>query len=327
MNMRPILLYRFSCLLAAVALPALASQGQVKLSYLGTAGWEITDGKTVVLVDPYLSRLNMMTPGSPVAAEDPRPVVSLDDVARSDEPLIDAHIHRADYVLITHTHIDHVMDAPYIARKTGAILIGTESTTNFLRAGGVPDAQLITVKGGDDMDFGVFSVRVIPSLHSIMRNSPNIAHFPAPPPSAIFSPDARPPFRVRDLLVEGGTLAYFIRLGGVRVLVFGSMNYIERELEGLHPDVAIVGASAARLEIYKYTSRLLRAIGYPPLVLPTHWDRFNVQYSASQQPQIEQLKSFIDEVRAASPKTQVIVPAYFQPITVMPRASSSIQKE
>jgi hypothetical protein len=31
---------------------------QVVLKYLGTAGWEITDGTTSILIDPYLSRIN-----------------------------------------------------------------------------------------------------------------------------------------------------------------------------------------------------------------------------------------------------------------------------
>lgn len=325
--MRSISLCRLSCLLAAIILPALASPGQVTLRYLGTAGWEITDGKTVVLVDPYLSRLKMTIPGASVAADDPRPTVSFDDFAKSDEALIDAHIKRADFILITHTHIDHVLDAPYIARKTGATLIGTESTTNFLRDNGVPDSQLVTVKGGEDLDFGAFSLRVIPSLHTILRHAANISSLPMPPPSTIFPRDIKPPFRVRDLLVEGGTLAYFIRLDGVRVLAFGSMSYIESEIEGLRPDVAIIGATSARHEIYRYTSRLLRATGYPPLVLPTHWDRFNVPYSYSQQPALEQLQSFVAEVKQASPHTEVIVPEYFKPILVKPRAPDLNQKE
>ena len=50
--------------------------------------------------------------------------------------------------------------------------------------------------------------------------------------------------------------------------------------------------------------------------MPTHWDRFNVPYGVSQQPAIERLQSFIAEVKAASPRTDVIVPKYFDPITV-----------
>ncbi|MHB8526687.1 MAG: MBL fold metallo-hydrolase, partial [Candidatus Acidiferrales bacterium] len=234
--MRKHFLHVVFCLLAGAMLSGYArAQGEVRLSYLGTAGWEITNGKTVILVDPYLSRLKMEIPGAPPDTGDHRPTFSLNDIAKSDKSVIDAHIKRADFILITHTHIDHVLDTPYIARKTGATVIGTESTTNFERDSGVPDAQLLTVLGGDDLQLPGFSVRVIPSLHGILRHASNISHFPMPPPSTIFPANARAPFRVRDLLIEGGTLAYLIRLNGVRILVFGSMNYIEREVDGLRP--------------------------------------------------------------------------------------------
>jgi hypothetical protein len=36
----------------------------------------------------------------------------------------------------------------------------------------------------------------------------------------------------------------------------------------------------------------------------------------SQQPAIDRLQSFLDEVKEASPKTKVIVPKYFDPITI-----------
>jgi hypothetical protein len=35
---------------------------QVVLKYLGTAGWEISDGTTSILIDPYLSRINGPAP-------------------------------------------------------------------------------------------------------------------------------------------------------------------------------------------------------------------------------------------------------------------------
>jgi hypothetical protein len=52
------------------------------------------------------------------------------------------------------------------------------------------------------------------------------------------------------------------------------MNYIEREVAGLEPDVALIGAGASRKEIYDYSGRLMRDLNYPALVLPTHWDNF-----------------------------------------------------
>jgi L-ascorbate metabolism protein UlaG (beta-lactamase superfamily) len=302
--------------LVLMAFPcSVIAQAGATLSYLGTAGWQITGGKTVILVDPYLTRLKSDTPNDPALPSDPRPLVTPNDFAIPDEAVIDAHIRKADFILVTHTHVDHVLDMPYIARKTGALVIGTESTANFARDNGVPNKQIMTVKGGEDLELGSCSVRVIPSLHGILRRTS------LTPGSGIFPADEKPPFRLGQLFLEGGTLAYLIRIGGQQIIVFGSMNYIEREVDGLRPDAAVIGAMPERREIYQYTERLLRALGYPRIVLPTHWDRFNVPYDVSQQPAIERLQSFIAEVKAASPGTQVIVPKYFEPITVGPSAT------
>jgi L-ascorbate metabolism protein UlaG (beta-lactamase superfamily) len=304
---------------AAFTWPLLAQspRGGVQLRYLGTAGWEITDGRTVVLIDPYLSRLRRVTPNDTADPGDTRPVFDNAATAQSDTATIDAHIQRADVVLITHTHYDHALDAPYIASKTGATIIGTESTYHFARAQGVPADKLIVVRGGEDYAFEGFSVRVIPSLHGVLRRAPNRRPDPnASLPPAVFPRDAKPPFRMGDLLIEGGTLAYLIRLGGRQILAFGSMNYIEREIEGLRPDVALIGAMPERREVYQYTARLLRALGNPRMVLPTHWDRFNVTYDVAQDAAVERLRTFLAEVKAASPDTKVVVPKYFEPVVI-----------
>ena len=295
----------------AVASFSSVSSG-VQLKYLGTAGWELSDGTTVVLIDPYLSRLKRVTPNDDVLPSDSRKLFTPDDVVESDTATIDAHITHADFIVITHTHFDHAFDLPYIANKTGATVIGTESTCAVARAYGIGNDKLIAVKGGEDFQLGAVSIRVIPSLHGVLRRAPNA---PFLSPSAAVPSDVKAPLHLRDFN-EGGTLAYLIRIGGRKILAFGSMNYIEREVEGLRPDVALIGAMPERREIFEYTPRLLRALGYPPTVLPTHWDRFNVPYDVSQSPALERLKSFTDEVKTASPKTRVIVPKYFEPITI-----------
>ncbi len=129
------------------ALAAPASTSPVRLRYLGNFGWEITDGTTIVLIDPYLSRLRRVTPNDDALPTDTRPWFTNGDIARSDTATIDAHIQRADFILITHTHYDHVLDAPYIAGKTGATIVGTESTYNFARAHGISGEKLIVVRG------------------------------------------------------------------------------------------------------------------------------------------------------------------------------------
>ena len=92
------------------------------------------------------------------------------------------------------------------------------------------------------------------------------------------------------------------------------MNYIERELTGLQPDVVLVGAGSSRKELYDYSGRLMRALICPALVLPTHSDHFLSPTRISEQSATDALQSFVKEIAAASPKTKVIIPKYFEPI-------------
>ena len=299
--------------LAAQNSPTAASSNRATLSYMGTAGWEITDGNTVILVDPYLSRIyGPQPPGRPPferASGDSRPQYVWTDVAVPDTAVIDAHIKKADFVLVTHTHYDHVLDVPHIALKTHATVIGTESTENVVRAYHVPEGQLITVRGGEDYDFGIFSLKVIPSLHSPLDHKHYFSSATAPA-------GMKAPLTLEQMHPEGGTLAYLIRFHGHQILAFGGMNYIEREIAGLTPDAVLVGAASSRKEIYDYAGRLLRDLHFPALVLPTHWDNFTAPYGASQQPAIDALQSFVQEVTASSPHSRVIVPKYFEPISL-----------
>jgi L-ascorbate metabolism protein UlaG (beta-lactamase superfamily) len=309
-------LLRFTpVLLVGASYLPIASASEVRLKYLGNAGWEVSDGTTVVLIDPYLSRVRQVTPNDDVLPGDSRKLFTGADIAESDTLAIDAHIKRADFIVITHTHGDHAMDLPYIAGKTGAMVIGTERTCSVARAYGTAGDKLIPVKGGEDLQLGAISIRVIPSLHGILRRAPNSRPGSNGAPTAGVPGDLKAPLRIREF-AEGGTLAYLIRIGGRQILAFGSMNYIEREVDGLRPDVALIGAMPERREIFEYTPRLMKALGYPPLVLPTHWDRFNVTYDVSQEPAIQRLQSFLAEVKASSPKTKVVVPKYFEPIAI-----------
>ncbi len=288
-------------------------QNQLQLTYLGAAGWEITDGKTVVLIDPYLTRAKYGTPIDAVSPNDSRPTVGNSTVVLPDTATIDKHITRANVILVTHTHPDHALDVPYIATKTGAVVVGTESTANLARASGVPEAQLRAVTGREELKLTGVPVRVIPSRHGIFRRPSNPDAPPPVPPT--ISRDIKPPFRYADH-AEGGTLAYVIRLAGHELIVFGSMNFIESEITGLRPDIALIGGMPERANIDDYTGRILRALGHPRTIVPTHWDQFNVPYGFSQKHAVDRLQSFVAEIHAVSPQARVIVPEHFKPFVV-----------
>ena len=44
--------------MAGQTAPVAEKKVSVTLRYFGTAGWEISDGTTAILIDPYVSRIN-----------------------------------------------------------------------------------------------------------------------------------------------------------------------------------------------------------------------------------------------------------------------------
>ena len=87
---------------------------EIRLTYLGNAGWEITDGKTYVLTDPFISEFRSNREAKPGQVEPP-PMPSLEDTFTPDAEGIDAKIHRADYIIITGTQTTHL--TPRTLRK------------------------------------------------------------------------------------------------------------------------------------------------------------------------------------------------------------------
>ena len=285
-----------------------AQNNPLNLKFLGTAGWELSNDSVTILVDPYISRIKLGT-GPSISKEDTRKSYIRTDYYESDTLLINKIIQKVDYILVHHSHFDHLSDVPYIAKRTGAKVIGTETTTNILRAYGIPDDQLYTVKGGEDYQFENFSVRVIPSLHSALGKK---KYFD----SRTYTEPPKAPLRIKDF-IEGGSLNFYIRFENHKVLTAGSMNFIEREIQGLEPDIILPGVNFSRLEIYKYTERLMKATNFPKIVIPAHWDNFRVPYGYSQERALERkIKPFIEEVKAVSPASKVIIPVHLETITI-----------
>jgi L-ascorbate metabolism protein UlaG (beta-lactamase superfamily) len=274
----------------------LARHSPITLTYQGVAGWQFTAGSTTLLVDPYFSRPDL---------ESEAPISSDLAAVRAHAPA------RAAAILIGHSHADHVLDAPAVARLTGAEIVGSESTAHYASAAGVPANQIITVKGGGDFEFPSFSLRVIPSLHSALEGKHRFGA------NQLIPSDVTLPLRFTDF-VEGGTFAYLVRSAGHEVLFLDTANFIERELEGIHPDVAVV-ATGLRHEIHDYSCRLMRVLGSPPLVFANHFDdwRRTPVPTAQLSPEIQaDLARFRAEIRACSPHTRLIVPEPFSPNVV-----------
>jgi L-ascorbate metabolism protein UlaG (beta-lactamase superfamily) len=76
-------------------------------------------------------------------------------------------IDRADWIVVGHSHFDHLWGAERIARRTGATIIGSHETMRIMEQEGVPLAQLLPVGGGERIRLSPeVTVAVYPSLHS-----------------------------------------------------------------------------------------------------------------------------------------------------------------
>ncbi|MEX2194051.1 MAG: metal-dependent hydrolase [Thermoleophilaceae bacterium] len=108
------------------------------IRFLGHACFELTDGDTRVLIDPFLT-------GNPKAA-----------AAASD--LDPTHI------FLTHGHADHIGDVADIAKRTGAQVVAIVEVANELSDAGVENVSDPNIGGTVEFD-GVW-VRLTPAWHT-----------------------------------------------------------------------------------------------------------------------------------------------------------------
>ncbi|GAB3837824.1 MBL fold metallo-hydrolase [Kribbella italica] len=238
--------------------PAAATQREpVELTWWGNHAWQIRSGESVVLTDPWLTRFVTGT-YTPEGADETTRIVSKPSV-------IDKYVTKADAILVHHGHYDHLPDVPYVARRTKATVLGNETHLNLLRAMRAPGDQLTQVVGGEYLPFKGFTVEVFRSLHSCGGERHQFA-FPGTRP-AVVPPKPR---TIADL-VEGGTLAYVLTIGGLRILSLSTAGFDPVALKDLEVDVVLAAPGGEP----GVTDRLLKTIKPVPLVIATHWDDFD----------------------------------------------------
>ena len=90
--------------------------------------------------------------------------------------LVAEDIELADWIVIGHSHFDHLWGGERIALRTGATIIGSYETVRVMEAQGVPLSQLMPVAGGERIRLGPdVTVSVYPSLHSCVWSHAGMA--------------------------------------------------------------------------------------------------------------------------------------------------------
>jgi len=88
------------------------------------------------------------------------PFITPNEQARS----IDINKVRADFILISHGHFDHLADAVTVAKQTGATVISNYEITVWLGQQGLTKTHPLNHGGGARFDFG--RAKFTPAIHS-----------------------------------------------------------------------------------------------------------------------------------------------------------------
>ncbi len=75
-----------------------------------------------------------------------------------------ADVEKLDFILCSHGHADHFMDAIPLAKKTRATLVGVFELVSFAEKNGVANGQGMNLGGGAEFPFGY--VKLTPAVHS-----------------------------------------------------------------------------------------------------------------------------------------------------------------
>jgi len=166
-----------------------------------------------------------------------------------------------------HSHHDHIGDVSFIAKRFGSKIIGSRTTTNLALTAGVDKSQVITISGGEKLDFKDFSVQVIESRHGWRQGRP-----PRKESEEISRP-WRGPIRGRDF-VDGGSFLYYFTFGRQRVLHQSTGNVIEEKLKGLRPDFMLMNSGHQGYDL----ASVLKSIN-PKVIVVHHSDDWGAPFS------------------------------------------------
>jgi L-ascorbate metabolism protein UlaG (beta-lactamase superfamily) len=270
----------------------LALPDGLEVEWLGVSGYRISaEGKTL-FVDPYLSRVPF--------ADLLRRRSALPDPAA-----LDRFVHAPGEVvgvLVGHTHFDHAVDAPAIARRFGCKAYGSDSLVTLMGLHGLA-GQAVEVEPYRTYELGPFEVSFTPSVHSKLLLGLAV---PYDGDLTCEHLDGLTPGAYRCGQVWGIS----IKVAGVSFYHQGSANLIDEAVRERGVDVFLAGV-AGRNFTDDYWQRIIPRLD-PKVVVPTHYDNFFRP--------LGQRLEFVSDVRLAALPEEIGTISRDVRIAALPRA-------
>jgi L-ascorbate metabolism protein UlaG (beta-lactamase superfamily) len=292
------------------------------LDWYGCATFRMRTGGLSIFLDAYIDRAPDAA-GSGLTADE---------------------IDQCDWIVVGHSHFDHLYGAERIAANTGARIIGSYETVRVMEQAGVPVDQMICVSGGETVALSdAVKVSVYPSQHSCvwshrgMHQSGEVCigdlgvtwqeqrarfaelaqHF-----ATGLSRDSL------DHLVlaqqgdrgDGGALVYVFDTPDGTVLYQDTSGHWSEILRGLRPDVAIVAAAGRgnidgepiQGSLAQFVAREVELLG-PERVVLSHHDNWLPGFSVD-----TDIAPIRDELARVAPQTKLLELGYLDGTQILP---------
>ena len=231
--------------------------GDFAVTFLGVATLLLDDGECAVMTDGFFSRPPLLKVG--LGRISP-------DRTRINAALTRAGVDGLAAVLPVHSHYDHALDAAIVADRTGAELVGGESTAFIGHGHGLAANRIHVVTTGETRRYGNFEITHIASEHCPPDRYPGVITAPVVPP-------------VRTSVYRCGEAWSILAAhdSGRTALVQGSAGFVTNALAGRRADVAYLGVGQLGVQgeeyIRSYWRETVQTVGAQRVVL-THWDDF-----------------------------------------------------
>lgn len=292
--------------------------GAVTVRFSGTSTLLFSDGATAWMIDGWFTR--------------PGPLQTLfgeiaPDLAAIEYGLEANAVSELAAVIPVHSHYDHAMDAPEVARRTGATVIGSEATANIARGWQLPEEQIRVVADGERVGLGAFTLTFLESRH-----------IPYPDPELVerLITDSEipeplvPPATIYDYKL-GKAWALHIAHPAGTAMVVGSAGFVPGLLDSYDVDQLFlgIGALGAKSDDYRedYWQHTVDATS-PEQVILIHWDSLTrpidrplvgeVRAADLFAPGGGALLDFLQEKVATNPQLRLATLPRFEPVLLMP---------
>jgi L-ascorbate metabolism protein UlaG (beta-lactamase superfamily) len=233
--------------------PAPAQPNALRVMFLGVSTLLFDDGATQFMTDGFFSRPDLLTVG--FGKIEP-------NLERISSALRRAGVSRLAAVIPLHTHYDHALDAAEVAKRTGALLIGTESAANLGRGWGLPEERLRVFRPGDRFTFGRFEIETVRSIHSGGGSDGTVITGPLKPPVNA------------HLYAEGGTHALLVKHAGRKLLVGSPVQSPDVRADVVFLGLATLGIRGDEERYWREVWARTVLATKAKRVIATHWDFF-----------------------------------------------------